>query len=300
MPSPTSQPKSILRPPSAVSRDSPAPSTLSREDRNRQLAFHHAHLIQYRKDIESQILTATETLLGLPSSSTASSSNPSHKDAKTVKDSLRPFQPSDYDALVEERNIDRRCGYVLCPRENRRQTAGSKYRVIAARGGVKGSNLKVVESKELERWCGDECGKRALYLRVQLSEEPAWMRDWQTSESLELYEESQRRAGVHEGDGSPPQVPTKLATSDTKQTLATRMKDLAVERGDKDNTAAASARVAVDVKENLRREQVAPVPPTPESTQAGSIEGYIPIGKQFTGRKTGQHEETDEDIMPTI
>ncbi|KAL8807834.1 MAG: hypothetical protein Q9182_000483 [Xanthomendoza sp. 2 TL-2023] len=284
----------------AASKDSPAPSSLSRGDRNRQLALHHAHLIQIRKDIESLILTSTETLLDLPTATTASPSEPSAADTKTVKESLRPFQPSDYDALVEERNIDHKCGYVLCRRENRRQNRKSKYRIVTGSGHGRGSNLKVVEPKELERWCSDECGKMALYLRVQLSEEPAWMRDWQTNEPLELYEEIEREARMHDGNNSVPRAAMKPQVSDAQQTLAIRMKDLAVERGEGNNTSKAFARVAVNVRENDPKEQVSPLPPSTDSKHAGSIEGYIPIGNPLTKQQSGQHEDAEDDMMPTI
>ncbi|KAL8697483.1 MAG: hypothetical protein Q9224_002286 [Gallowayella concinna] len=291
--------KSGLKPPAAASKDPPAPSTLSREDRNRQLALYHAHLIQSRKDIESLILASIETLLDLPTSPTAPPSEPSTEDVKTVKESLRPFQPSDYDALVEERNIDHKCGYVLCQRKNKKQYRGSKYRIITGIGSGKGSNLKVVEPKELERWCSDQCGKMALFLRVQLSEEPAWMRDWQANEPLDLYGESEREARMRDGN-RPPRVAMGADESDAKQTLAIRMKDLAVERGDRNNTAKASARVAIDVRENDQKEQIPPLPPSTERAHAGSIEGYIPIGKHLAEQENGQHEDTEEDMMPTI
>ncbi|KAL8732069.1 MAG: hypothetical protein Q9166_003022 [cf. Caloplaca sp. 2 TL-2023] len=273
MPTAISPPKFVLRPSAVSQRDSPTPSHLSREGRNRQLALHHARLIQYRKDIESLILASTETLLEIPTSPTASPSEPPTTDMQTVKEALRPFQPSDYDAFIEERNINNKCGYVLCPRENRRQNKVSRYRIITGR------DFKVVEAKELEKWCSDECGKMALYLRVQLSEEPAWSRDWQTGEALELYGEGAHGIELPDPDGPVSQVSMKSGLSGDNQTLALRMKSLAVERGDKENTAKASTRVAVDVKENIHGEQITPVVPSTENTYADSIEGYIPINK---------------------
>ncbi|KAL8853153.1 MAG: hypothetical protein Q9221_002035 [Calogaya cf. arnoldii] len=293
MPCATSPPKSILKTTSAVTKDSPAPSNISREDRNRQLALHHAHLIQYRKDIESLIQTSIENLLELPTPSTASPSEPSDVDRTTVKEALRPFQPPDYDSLIEERNINHNCGYILCRKENRKQKKPSKYRIVT------GSGFKVVESKELEKWCSDECGRRALYLRVQISEQPAWTRDWEADEPLELYNEGT--------PSSQTQIPNPLVTQpsmnsdgpDAKRTMAIRMKDLAIERGDKGDTGKASARVAVDVKENIHTEQMTPVAPNAESTHADSIEGYVPNGRHLSGW-TAAHGEDEEDLMPTI
>ncbi|KAL8781242.1 MAG: hypothetical protein Q9213_006095 [Squamulea squamosa] len=293
MPSATSPPRSILKPPSTISKDSPAPSTLSQEDRNRQLALQHAYVIQYRKDIETLIQTSLETLLDLPTSPTTSPSEPSPTDQTTVKEALKPFQPSDYDALIEERNINHRCGYVFCRRENRKQNKGSKYRIVTGR------NFKVIGSKELEKWCSDECGMMALFLRVQLSEEPAWTREWEGGEPLELYGESGRGFVVHNSKDSVPQHSIPPEVLEAKQTLAIRMKDLAVERGDKDDTAKASARVAINVKENVRREQKMPVPPNEENTHADMIEGYTPIGRDISKQTPGRDDD-EEDLMPTI
>lgn len=293
MPSATSLPRSILKGSSAVTKDSPAPSNISREDRNRQLALHHAHLIQYRKNIESLIQTSIENLLELPTSSTASSSDPSDVDQSTATEALRPFQPSDYDSLVEERNINHRCGYIFCRNENRKQRRRSKYRIVTGR------DFKVVESKELEKWCSDECGRMALYLRVQLSEEPAWTREWETGEPLELYTEGARSSDIPKSDPPISQPTVKPDRLDAKDTMAIRLKDLAIERGDKDNTVKASARVAVDVKENIHTKQITPVAPNAESTHAGSIEGYTPSGKHCSDRTAGRHEDSD-DLLPTI
>ena len=290
MPSTTSPPKSILKASPAITRDSPVPHHLSREERNRQLALHHANLIQYRKDIESLIHTSIETLLDLPTSLNAS---PSEQDRHTVKEALKPFQPSHYDALIEERNINQRCGYVLCQNGNRKQNTRSNYRIVA------GKDFRVVASKELEKWCSDQCGRKALYLRVQLSDEPAWTREWEASESLELYDEAVKSSEIRDSKGPTPQSSTTTEGLKAERNMAIRMKDLAVERGDKDDTAKASSRVAVDVKENIRTEQEMPLPPDAESTHADSIEGYIPIHKHISEQRAGHGEDT-EDLMPTI
>ena len=290
MPSATSLPKSILKPSSGITKDSPVPSTLSREERNRQLALHHANLIQYRRDIESLIHTSIETLLELPTTLDAS---PLEKDRHTVKEALKPFQLSDYDALIEERNINHRCGYVLCRNGNRKQDTRSKYRIVA------GKDFRVVASKELEKWCSDQCGRMALYLRVQLNEEPAWTREWEAAEPLELYDERVRPSEIRNSEGPALQPSMTMEGSKVEPNMAIRLKDLAVERGDKDATAKASSRVAVHVKENIHPEQEMPVPPNAESTHADSIEGYIPIRKRISEWTAG-YDEDAEDLMPTI
>ncbi|KAL9040089.1 MAG: hypothetical protein Q9180_002134 [Flavoplaca navasiana] len=289
MPSATSPPKSILKPSSAIEKNSPIPSSLSREERNRHLALHHANLIQYRKDIESLIHTSIETLIELPTPLNAS---PLEIDRHTVKEALKPFQPLDYDALIEERNINHKCGYVLCRNGNRKQDTPSKYRIVA------GKDFRVVASKESEKWCSDQCRRMALYLRVQLNEEPAWTREWEAGGPLELYDERVQPSEIRNSEGPALQPSMVLEGSKAQPNMAMRMKDLAVERGDKNATVKASSRVAVDVKENIRTEQEMPVPPNAENTHADSIEGYIPNRKHISEWTAG-HDEDAEDLMPT-
>ncbi|KAL8932760.1 MAG: hypothetical protein Q9216_006692, partial [Gyalolechia sp. 2 TL-2023] len=297
MPSFTSPRKSILKSSSNTTKDGLKPPTLSRDERNRQLALQHAHLLQHRKDIEARNLVSTERLLDLPSFSTASSET-SITDTKVVKDALKTFQPSDYDALVEERNIDQKCGYVLCTRKNRSRDLSQKYRIIT---GSKEADFKVVEPKELEKWCSDECGRMALYLRVQLSEEPAWTREWQAAEPIELY--SERILANAKSDDSIElvwQASEKRAFSDTKQRRNDRMTELAIERGDRGKIESLSAKVAMDVKENAHADYKVPIPPRAENTiGGGSIEGYVPTGKHVE-KQPPALDEDEEDLMPTI
>lgn len=165
------QPKSILK---KTSSSYPA-TTSSKADRDREVALYHANLIQQRKDIELEILLSTEILIDYPlSAAPFSASNPSLSDATEFKRLLRPFQPSDYDALIEERNINERCGYTLCANNRVKDTTAGKYRLIGTSGKAK--DFRILEKGELEKWCSDACGKRALYVRVQLSETPAWER----------------------------------------------------------------------------------------------------------------------------
>ncbi|KAL9029028.1 MAG: hypothetical protein Q9196_002690 [Gyalolechia fulgens] len=291
MPTVTSPGKSVLRPSSNTTEDRPTPPTLSRDDRNRQLALHHAHLLQYRKDIEARNLAFTETLLDLPSFATVSPSEISSTDNDVVKEALKTFQPSDYDALVEERNIDNRCGYVLCPRKNRSLDAGRKYRIVT---GSKGSDFRVVEPKELGKWCSDECGKMALYLRVQLSEEPAWTREWQAAGSVELYSERRDKSARLARQAS-----KKPALSVTEQRLNDRMADLAIERGEKGKTESLPAKVGIDLRENVHGEGMVPTPPCAESTTRDYVEGYVPTGRHVEKQPSGRSED-EEDLMPTI
>ncbi|KAI4130160.1 MAG: hypothetical protein LQ338_001868 [Usnochroma carphineum] len=295
MPSATAPPRSILNSSSAPC-NSPKPPTLSEEERNRQIALHHARLLQYRKDIEARNLASTETLLDLPTSPSASPPEPCAAEVQTVKEALKTFQPSDHDALVEERNIDNRCGYVLCPRENRNQDTSGKYRVLIGR---KEKDFKVVTSKEMGRWCSDECGKMALYLRVQLGEEPAWTREWQADKPVELYSEKEQKKAIGHGHAQPAPSIVLARPNSRGEDMQQRLRDLAVERGDKSNIDRMSTKVAVRVKENEKRGQTAPAPPSTADGAEDAIEGYVPKGKRDSKPVAGQEEDV-EDVMPTI
>ncbi|KAL8754497.1 MAG: hypothetical protein Q9184_005094 [Pyrenodesmia sp. 2 TL-2023] len=294
MPPAMSPPKSILKPSFTVSKDTPTAPTLSWEERNRQVALRHAHSLQHRKDIETRNLDSTEILLEFPSSPSASPSVPSSADLQMIKDALKTFQPSDFDALVEERNIDCRCGYMLCPRRNRSPGSCGKYRIVTGRKDI---DFKVVDPKELARWCSDECGKMALYLRVQLSVEPAWTREWKDEKSLELYTEKEERRARERRHGQPNSSILVTGPESRGEDVQARMRDLAVERGDKNDVDRVSGKVVVNVKESKGRG--APVPPSIEDNQGGAIEGYVPTCKKISKRISGE-EEYPEDIIPMI
>lgn len=145
----------------------------SRDRRNLEIALYHANLIQAQKDAEKEILTALETLMDFPADPSSTSNAPSSSDVETFKQLIQPFQPYDYDELFEERRIAEKCGYVFCPNPPKRTGRGGKLKFL---GGKKGQDLRVVEKQKTECWCSPDCAHRALYVRVQLDEEPAWLR----------------------------------------------------------------------------------------------------------------------------
>lgn len=48
-------------------------------------------------------------------------------------------------------------------------------------------DFKIVKAKDVGRWCSEDCTRRTLYIKVQLSEMPAWERIG--SAEIELYGE---------------------------------------------------------------------------------------------------------------
>lgn len=145
------------------------------ENRNYNIALQHANLIQQRKNFELEILLSTETLIDYPLTlSPADASNPSPTDKYNFRKLIRLFQPNDYDDLIIERNINDRCGYTLCPNRNHKEDSPGKFRLLGTNGKAK--DFRVVEKRELEKWCSDTCAIRAMYVRAQLNEIPAWER----------------------------------------------------------------------------------------------------------------------------
>ncbi|KAI9842799.1 MAG: hypothetical protein M1837_006902 [Sclerophora amabilis] len=166
--------KSILKKPRHSELLETQPLTgRTRDEGHLETALYHARLIQQRKDTELKILNATEKLLDFPTSGSADPDHPSDSDATLFKDLLKPFQPSDYESLIEERNIDGKCGYALCPRPQDRQDTKARMRILSSR---KNETFRIVPTRKLEQWCSDSCARRGLYVKVQLSEEPAWVR----------------------------------------------------------------------------------------------------------------------------
>ncbi|RDL31985.1 Uncharacterized protein BP5553_09387 [Venustampulla echinocandica] len=265
-------------------------SSNSRDDRNRALALHHAGLIQQRKDIELEILLSMETLMDYPLATFPyNASNPSPEDAKTFKDLLWPFQPSDYDALLVERNINGHCGYTLCPNPRLKEEGGGKYRVIYKSGKAK--DFKVVEKEELEKWCSEDCARRALYVRVQLSETPAWERGaFQSLGRIDLLDEP-KSDDVVVMDGIA-QMQLGGEERDRQQKTA----NLALERGDR-GTAAQSGLVDVRIQENQVQGNAQPPSLDIDNGDLSrrlddmhlALEGHIPTFG--TGRQISQDEE---------
>jgi hypothetical protein len=278
-------PKSILKKPSY-----PA-TTASKADRDREVALYHANLIQQRKNIEVNILLSTEILIDYPlASSPYNASNPSPSDAQNFKTLLRPFQPADYDALILERNINEHCGYSLCPNPRVKDGAEGRYRLVGKQGKAK--DFKVVEKEELEKWCSEACARRALYVRVQLSERPAWEREVATSVNIDLLDEPKSEEGL---------VADEIRKIDLGGSEGEERKqqaaDLALERGDR---GFAAKNGPVDVK-ILEKDVQPPQAPSLDAddlserldTMHLTLEGHK---SSFGSQRQRRHHEEQEDI----
>ncbi|KAI9817926.1 MAG: hypothetical protein M1832_004546 [Thelocarpon impressellum] len=277
MPAPASAAplKSILK------KGTASNSSNTKAERDLETALHHARLLQDRKDAEAQILSAVVHLLDLPSSPKADPVHPSAEDAALLRQLLKPFTPSDYDALIEERNIADLCGYALCPQPPVRQKTGARLRIVD--GG-----RQVVPRRKLEQWCSEACARQALYLRVQLSEEPAWTRAEGQEGELALYDDGKAKT-----QDTPVQ---KLTGSVAGLSIAdTSAHRLAIERGDMPSTYATPA-VPVSIRENPSVFSHTATPPSLPATTSSQdahllIEGYEP----GSARRSKPPRDGDDD-----
>ncbi|KAG5945054.1 hypothetical protein E4U53_006765 [Claviceps sorghi] len=136
----------------------------------REIALAHARLLQHRKDLESEILDSLVLLSEYPlvRGPAHAASKPAPSDISGFKTHVRLFQPSDYDDLIVERNVNELCGYALCPKPRRKLDGGGKWKLTGSGD--------IVKRTDLEQWCSAACAKRALFVKVQLNETAAWER----------------------------------------------------------------------------------------------------------------------------
>ncbi|KAF1913390.1 Rtr1/RPAP2 family-domain-containing protein [Ampelomyces quisqualis] len=139
--------------------------------RHLHTALHHANVLAERKRVEAAVLAAVLMLLDYPTAPGADARRPTRADAQHFCAAVRPFQPADYDALIEERSLAGKCGYALCPRPAQKARSTARRQFVDTAHGV-----QIVDRHTLEVWCSRDCAERALYVKVQLHEDPAWMR----------------------------------------------------------------------------------------------------------------------------
>lgn len=262
----------------------------SSDPRHMAIALHHAHRIQSQKDTEALILDRILLLATFPpSSSSADPAAPSPDDARAFKSALIPFQPVDYDNLIQERNIEGLCGYGLCPREHRKEDAGAgggfriRYGSKGSGPGGRGREMNIVPREKLEMWCSDECAERAMYIRVQLGEEPVWERRGDAQTELVLLEEGrgvksqQKDKGKSKNTvgGVTEQLGDLQIQPGESEKDGAHSRELAMERGDS-SSALHAGRVDVRIQEKEDIAQAMPPQLRPEDAQGGSIEGYVP------------------------
>ncbi|KAF9734239.1 Rtr1/RPAP2 family protein [Paraphaeosphaeria minitans] len=297
-------PKSILKKtPAATSTQThpavaanPPPPARPVNQRHLSTAVQHARIYEQRKQVETAILDAVFELIDFPTSPDADPARPSPSDAHRFRQAIVPFQPSDYDGLIEERNIAAKCGYTLCPRPKGKAPSTAKKHFVETSKGV-----QIVDRKKLEMWCSDDCARRALFVKVQLNEEPAWLRQGDYGTEIDLM--------VENAEDHHKALPLRLkkaaapapedAEADAAAAWAARddaLADLAMERGE---TPGRLSKANKDLITDKIKERVARFQPTPPSLPPGqshmAIEGHVPKSARHAEPKDSDDEDDEQD-----
>ncbi|KZZ92568.1 DUF408 domain protein [Moelleriella libera RCEF 2490] len=242
----------------SILRNSSEPTGRRSESDAREIAIAHAKRIQHRKDLEADILDSLILLSEYPlvRSSAYSASNPAPSDASGFKTHTRLFQPSDYDDLIEERNVNELCGYSLCPNPRRKIKGGPKWKLV--------SSGQIMLRETLEKWCSAACAKRALFVKVQLNETAAWERAGIPEIQIDLMDEGQPEAASSDETAGHPDE----ATLTEKNITMGGARQLAMERGDRTINEEQS-RVKVLLKERTTK------PPATDDLSAFSANDHL-------------------------
>ncbi|GFP57469.1 hypothetical protein ACSS6W_010226 [Trichoderma asperelloides] len=226
----------------------------------REVAIRHATLLEHRKQLESQILDSLILLSEYPLVRDAqfNASNPATTDIADFKANVRLFQPSDYDDLIEERNVNELCGYTLCAKPRRQTGSGGEWKIT--------SSGEIVKRKELEKWCSQQCARRALFVKVQLNETAAWERAGIPDIQIDLLDED--RSTETEADRTARKL-GELKLEDQRQ-AARDSAALAMERGD-NKIGPSVNKVKVTLKEKDVKAPSEFAPPT----EAGNSEDHL-------------------------
>ncbi|KAF2443147.1 hypothetical protein P171DRAFT_363239 [Karstenula rhodostoma CBS 690.94] len=282
----------------AVAANAPPPPRAVNQ-RHLNTAVHHARIYEQRKQVEADILDAVFELLDFPTSPDADPTRPSPSDAHRFRQAIVPFQPSDYDGLIEERNIADKCGYTLCPRPKGKAPSTARKQFVETSKGV-----QIVDRKRLEMWCSDDCARRALFVKVQLNEEPAWLRQGDYGTEIDLMvkntEEHHEALPLRLKKTAAP-APKDTEEEDAAAAWAARddaLADLAIERGE---TPGRLSKVNKDLITDKIKERVVKFPPTPPSLPPQSsgqshmaIEGHVPKSARDAEQAKDSDDEDDK------
>ncbi|POR34531.1 Uncharacterized protein TPAR_05311 [Tolypocladium paradoxum] len=241
----------------------------------REVAIHHAKLLQHRKALESSILDSLILLSEYPlvRGPEYSAASPAPSDIASFKEHVRLFQPSDYSDLLEERHVNGLCGYTLCPKPHRDLGPGGEWKITAT---------GIFRRKDLEMWCSARCAKRALFVKVQLVETGAWERVGIPEIQIDLLDEDGKPAETEQD-----RTARKLGemTLEDQRHAAHNAAALALERGEP-SSASGRDKVEVTLKE---KDTQAPSPEAATSNAQDShllVEGHM---SQLPFRPKRQH-----------
>lgn len=290
-----------------LNADSPSSSDNTNKvqvnDRQKSTALHYARNIQYQRSTQERVLDLIVNTIDLPSHSNADPGRPLASDAALFKRALTLFQPKDYDDIILERNIYEKCGYALCPKPNLKQDRDLSDRTF--RSMKQGCKFRLNTKEELDKWCSVECAERALFVRLQLGAEPAWLRSTPL-EDVRLLEESGRKAATEDlasnmqGLALKEPLRVDLATSLQSLTLDQARKNaiqdrshaLSIERNNNRSTEVDSV-TATGIKERETFEN--PSAPSVSHHASDTVEGYQPRNLRLAQQADSKRYNKDFD-----
>ncbi|KXS98916.1 hypothetical protein AC578_7454 [Pseudocercospora eumusae] len=245
-----------------------------KDRKNLNIALAHAYRIQQQKDAQAHILHSITLLIDLPAASAFTSN-----EAITFVEHVRIFQPSDLDSLVEERRVDGRCGYTLCLNKPRIQTMGTSAEWKLKKG--------------MSDYCSNECAKKNLFIKTQLSEIPAWERAPEQQPEIQLHADDRSP-----DDDAAVRRANRAARVDAWRQKVADEKELAAERGE----TTASFRPKQVMADGIVEKQPSKKPPrAPDADdiehEARAIEGFTPrqLGRDPWSKTKADTDDDDDD-----
>ncbi|KAH9887147.1 Rtr1/RPAP2 family-domain-containing protein [Xylariomycetidae sp. FL2044] len=259
-------PKGILKKtrPSVVKSEVKGNEKATKPD-PREVAIQHARIIHSRREVEDQISDSMIELAKFPlvRDPPHNASAPAPSDAEAFRQLVRLYQPSDYDDLIEERNANKLCGYALCPNRPTKLPPGGTFKLM----NYGTADFNIVPRKEIEKWCGRKCAKRAMYVKVQLNETAAWERAGISSIQIDLFEEHEKELD-EEARVAKDLENLKI---EAEKKSARDARDLALERGDTKETESSKRSVDVTIREKKVKMAVA------EPTLADNADSHLAL-----------------------
>jgi RNA polymerase II-associated protein 2 len=278
--------------------------TVPASDQQKSNALRYAQNIQFQKIMQERVLDLLINTVDLPSYPATDPTRPLASDAALFKQALTLFQPKDFDDMILERNIYEKCAYALCPRPNLKQNREMRDRTF--RHMKQARKFRMNTKEDLEKWCSVECAERALFVRLQLSTEPAWLRSTPV-ENISLLEESKEGAPAEDLTGTMQELGLeehhsvdvasslqRLALDQSKKRVVDdRMQALSLERGANDDRDKQPL-VVTGVKE---RNSLS-APSAPQSSPNGNdlVEGYKPSIAQSCRQYRSENDVQDTEM----
>ncbi|EDW64593.1 putative RNA polymerase II subunit B1 CTD phosphatase RPAP2 homolog [Drosophila virilis] len=101
-----------------------------------------------------------------------------HIEEQTFLDLLTEIGPDNYADIVEERHINKLCGYPLCDVVVEKVPV-KQYQICVAKN-------KVYDITERKKFCSGYCFKASEYIKSQVPTSPLWLRDKEPKPNFRL------------------------------------------------------------------------------------------------------------------